>query len=196
MAFGGALHFDEMTAAQHHDVHIGVARGVLDVIQIEHRCALVDADRDRGNKILERGFLDQPFAEQAAHRIMQCDERAGDTGGAGAAVSLNHVAINLDGALAQFSQIHHRAQAASDQALDFLGASGLLALGGFPAHAFTGGARQHAVFRGDPAFAAAPFMRRNFFFDAGGANNFGVAALDQHRTFGVFGVVAGDAYFT
>jgi hypothetical protein len=39
-------------------------------------------------------------------------------------------------------------------------------------------------------------MRRDFFFDAGGANNFSIATLDQHRTFGVFGVTAGDAYFT
>jgi hypothetical protein len=39
-------------------------------------------------------------------------------------------------------------------------------------------------------------MRRDFFFDAGGAYDFGVTAFDQHRTLGVFGVVAGYAYFT
>jgi len=57
--------------------------------------------------------------------------------------------------------------------------------------AFARGARQHAIFRGDPAFTAASFMRRNFFIDAGGTNDLGVAAFNQDRAFGVFGIAAG-----
>jgi hypothetical protein len=41
-------------------------------------------------------------------------------GGARAAVGLQHVAVEVDGALAQLLQIEHGAQRAADQALDFL----------------------------------------------------------------------------
>jgi len=44
--------------------------------------------------------------------------------------------------------------------------------------------------------AAALLVRRDFLVDAGGADHLGVAAFDQHRTFGMFGVTAGDADFT
>ena len=55
------------------------------------------------------------------------DVAAGDRRGAGAAVGLQHVAIQGDGALAERLQVHHRAQLAADQALDLRGAAGLLA---------------------------------------------------------------------
>jgi hypothetical protein len=35
-------------------------------------------------------------------------------------------------------------------------------------------------------------MRRHTLFHAGGANDFGIAALDEDRAFGMFGVMAGD----
>ena len=46
-AFGGALNFDEAARARHHDVHIGVALRVFVVVEIEHRQAVVHADRNR-----------------------------------------------------------------------------------------------------------------------------------------------------
>ena len=54
VAFGGALHLDEAAAVVHHHVHVGVAVGVLGVVQIEHRHAAVDADRDRGDRAVDR----------------------------------------------------------------------------------------------------------------------------------------------
>jgi len=53
-------------------------------------------------------------------------ESPGNAGGARAAVRLNHVAVDLNGALAQSRQIGYSAQAAADQALDLLRAAGLL----------------------------------------------------------------------
>ncbi len=156
----------------------------------------MDADRNGGDEILERIFLDQALAHQTGNCVMQRDEGAGDAGSARTAIGLDYVAVNLDSAFTELLQINHGAQAAPDQALDFLCAPGLLALGRFAPHALAGGTRQHAVFGGDPAFAAALLVRRHFLFDTGGADDFGVAALDQHRAFGVFGVAAGDAYFT
>src|SRR3989338_2003130 len=196
VAFRRALHLDEVTVAQHHYIHVGVTGRVFSVIQIKYRHAFVDADRDRSDKIFERIFFDQSLAHQTGDRIVQRDKRAGDAGGTRAAIGLDHIAIDLDGALAEFSYIDYRAQAAANQALDFLGASGLFAPGRFARHAFIGGARQHAVFRRDPALAAAFFVRRHLFIDAGGADDLGVAALDQYRPLGVPGVMAGDADLT
>lgn len=48
-------------------------------------------------------------------------------------------------------EIGDSTQAAADEALNFLSAPGLFALGGFAGRARMGGAWQHAVFSGDPA---------------------------------------------
>ena len=92
------------------------------------------------------------------HSKQSCkrDPGAGDRGRARAAIGLQHVAIERDLALAQRLQIGDGAQAAADQALDFLRAAGLLAGGRFAPRARMGRARQHAVFGGDPA---APWPR-------------------------------------
>ena len=57
--------------------------------------------------------------------------------------------------LAQRLHVDHRPQGAADQALDFLRAARLLARRGLAPAAGVGGARQHAVFRRDPALALA-----------------------------------------
>src|SRR5690606_11378148 len=113
------------------------------------------------------------------------DPRAGDSGGARAAVGLNDVAIERDGPIAQRFQIHYRAQAAADQALDFLGAARLLALSGFAAAAGVGSARQHAVFAGDPALALSLQPAGHALFDARGAQNVRLPELGEARALGV-----------
>ncbi len=55
--------------------------------------------------------------------VDQRDERAGDAGGARAAVGFEHVAVERDRALAERVQIDDRPQAAADQPLDFRGAA-------------------------------------------------------------------------
>src|SRR5262249_53451581 len=112
------------------------------------------------------------------------------------AVGLDHVAVDLDGALAEALERGHGAQAAADEALDLLGAPGLLAARGLAVAAGVGCARQHAVLGGEPALTAALEERRHFFFDARGADDARVAELDQHRTFGVTRVAARDRDFS
>ena len=90
-------------------------------------------------------------------------------------------------------EIGDRAQAAPDQPLDLLRASGLLAFGGLAPHPRVRRARQHAVLGGEPALALALEKRRHAFLDAGRAQHLRVAGLDQHRAFGVPRVAAGDA---
>ena len=101
----------------------------------------------------------------------------------------------VDRLLAQGREVDYRAQAAADQTLDLLGAAGLLALGRLALGAGVGRARQHAVFRGDPALTRAFLVRRHLIQHAGGADDPGVAAFDQYRPFGVLGEAAGDAHW-
>src|SRR3982750_3361085 len=44
VAFGGTLQLDEAAAVVHHDVHVGVAGGILGIVQVEHGRAAIDAD--------------------------------------------------------------------------------------------------------------------------------------------------------
>ena len=95
------------------------------------------------------------LAREPRAGIRQRHLGAGDRGRARAAVGLQHIAVERDRALAQRRQVQRRAQRAADQALDLLRAPGLLAPGRFARAARVGGARQHAVFGGDPALALA-----------------------------------------
>src|SRR5262245_14272573 len=56
------------------------------------------------------------------------------------------------------------------------------------------GARQHAVFSGDPALVLAAQESGHTFLDAGGTQYARVAELDQHRAFGMAGEIPGEAH--
>jgi hypothetical protein len=91
-------------------------------------------------------------------------------------------------------EVKHRPHGAANQPLDFLGAAALFAARRLAVTAGMGGAGQHAVFGRDPAFTAAFFVARHFFFNRSGAQHLGIAKLDQHRAFGMHGVAASDAH--
>ena len=97
-----------------------------------------------------------------------------------------HVAIDRDLALAERLQIDRRAQGAADQALDLDRTAALLAGGGLAAGAFQRGARQHAVFGGDPAAALALQPWRQPLFQRGGDQHMGVAEFHHAGTLGIF----------
>ena len=88
--------------------------------------------------------------------------------------------------------VHDGAQRAADQALDFLRAAGLFAARGLAVAAGVGGARQHAVFGGDPAQAGVAQERRHAGFHGGGAQHLGAAHADQAGAFGVVGEAGGE----
>ena len=133
---------------------------------------------------------DEPVLQHPGDRVLERHPGAGDRRGAGAAIGLDDVAIDDDLALAQGLEVDHRPEAAADQPLDFLGAAGLLAGGGLAAHAFSGGARQHAVFGGDPAAVLALEPERHLGFDRGRAQDVGVAEAHQAGAFGMPGAAA------
>jgi len=128
------------------------------------------------------------------HRVLRRDKCTGDAGRARTAIGLQHVAVQVDGALAEFFEVKHRPHGSSDQTLDFLGAARLFAARCLAVAAGVGSAGQHAVFSCDPAFARTFFVAGDFFFYRRGTKHLGVAKLDQYRAFGVHGVVTGDAH--
>ena len=130
----------------------------------------------------------QAFVRQhAGEGHMQSYIAAGDGGGAGAAVGLDDIAIDLDRAFAQGFHIGDGAQGPANQPLDFLGASRLFAPGGFTVHALVGGPGQHAVFGGDPSLARIAQPRRHPAFDTGGTQHVGVAEPRHARSLGILG---------
>ena len=144
-------------------------------------------------------MLERVASLQAATLLDDCqgidqrDHGASDRRGAGTAVGLDHVAIDVQGDVTQLAHVQRGTQRAADQALDFQGAATLLATAGFALVTLTGGARQHAVFGSQPTLALAFEEARHAVFNADRADDLGVTELDQYRPFGVLGVVAGDA---
>ena len=127
VTFGGALHFDEAAAVVHDDVHVGLGVGIFGVVEIQHRHARPDADRHRSDLAVNRAFAQHAFANQRVDRVDQRDVAAGDRRRARAAVGLQHVAIERDGAFAERLQIDDGAQRATDEPLNFQRAAALLA---------------------------------------------------------------------
>ena len=118
---------------------------------------------------------------------MQRHPGSGDAGGAGAAVGLQDVAVDIYLSLAHGGEVDHGPQRPTDQALDLLGAARLPAARGLTVGAGMGRARQHAVFGGDPAAAGITHPGRHSFIDRGGAQHVGIAEFDQAGALGMAG---------
>src|SRR5262245_28472714 len=104
-ALARALHLDEAALAGHHHVHVHVGAGILDIVEVDARVALHEADRDRSDRVLERGPRELVLVREPHERIVQRHERAVDRGGARAAIGLEHVAVERDRALAERGEI-------------------------------------------------------------------------------------------
>src|SRR5699024_12024975 len=104
------------------DVHVGLGLDVLAVLEVQQRPAVDDADADGAHGVGEdpRGGRQRGVLPAPADRVGERDVRAGDRGGAGAAVGLQHVAVELDGVLPQRVEVDDRAQGAADQAGDLV----------------------------------------------------------------------------
>jgi hypothetical protein len=154
-------------AIVHDHVQVGVGGKIFLVVEIEHGIRAEHADRNRGDMAMNRVALELAGIEQLVNGIDQRHVGAGDRGGAGAAIGLDHIAVERDGALAQGFEVDHGPQAAADQALDLQGSTALLAAGRFAHVAAAGGARQHAVLGRHPARALAAQPGWHALFDAG-----------------------------
>lgn len=195
-AFSGALNFDKTATAIHHNIHIGLGAAILIVIQVQHWGALINPYRNGRYLADYGGFTEDIFIQQCLNGVIHGDESARYRSRAGAAIRLDDIAIQRQGALAQFFHIDAGAQRAAYQALNFHRAAALFSAACFAPHTAGRGAWQHAVFSGYPATAFTAQKAGNPLFHAGVAQYFGITAFDQHRTFGMFGVMPGNLYLS
>ena len=109
----------------HDDVHVGLGRDVLVVAEVEHGLAVDDADAHGGHRADQRLALAAAVLAPRSQRdrVGQRHVGAGDRGGPGAAVGLQHVAVEHDGVLAQRLGVDAGAQRAADQPGDLVRAA-------------------------------------------------------------------------
>ena len=130
------------------------------------------------------------------HRVDKRHVRAGDRRGAGAAVGLQHIAVDLHLVLAERLHIDDATQAAADQTADLMRAASDLATHRLAVRAVGGGARQHRVFRGNPAQTGILAPTRHARGEGGRAHHARVAAFDEHGAFRNVREMPGDAHRT
>ena len=143
----------------HHYVDVGLGVAVQRVVEVERGNALHDAHGHRRHLPHHRRINDAPFVQQLFDRQTQGYEAASHRRRACAAVGLQHVAVDVDGALAQPRQVAGGAQRAADQSPDLHAASVLLYT--VARLALGRGTGQHGVFGGQPAAPRVPQKRRH-----------------------------------
>src|SRR5581483_2247273 len=108
---------------------------------------------------------------EALERTHPGDVRAADRRAAGAAVGLEHVAVEPYRPLAERLEVRHRPHRAPDQALDLDRAALLAAARGLALDAIAGRGGQERVLGGDPPPTAAPQPARHLLLDHRGAEH-------------------------
>src|SRR5262249_48167647 len=115
------LHLHEAAVARHHDVEVDLRARVLDVVEVEQRLCVDDADGHGGDGALQRLREPEPVERATGRNVRAADRRA-----AGAAVRLENVAVEVHRPLAERLEVDDRAHRAADPALDLDGAAALL----------------------------------------------------------------------
>jgi hypothetical protein len=190
---GGGLGLDETAVGEHDDVHVDGGAGVFFIGQVEQDVAVDDADGCGGDHLLERGCFEGAGFDELAESEGQGYAGSCDGSGASAAVGLEDVAVEDDGALAERLHVDDAAEAAADEALDLMGAAADFAALALACGAGESGAREHAVLSGDPAAAGVAEPAGNTLLDGGVAEDTGVAGLHENGAFGHGDVVRSDA---
>ncbi len=97
-----ALNFDEFSLAGHDDVEIYLGVLVLNVRKIEELAAFVEANAHGGDGVGERVFWNTLGVEECLDGEAGGKVGAGDRCGAGAAVGLQHVAVDPESVFSEF----------------------------------------------------------------------------------------------
>jgi len=101
IAFGGALNLDEVARSGHDHVHIDIRASVHCVVEIELWRAVDDTDGDGADRVAQGVVLELAFFLEPLGGERQSDVAASEGGGARAAVGLNDVAVDRDGAFTE-----------------------------------------------------------------------------------------------
>lgn len=107
--FACALNFNEFEGFGHDDVEVDGGCLVFGVVEVEDGCVFVDACGDGSDEFFEREVFDFAFCHHAIEGDGGGDAGSGDGGGACAAVCLEDIAIDPEGALADFLEIYNGA---------------------------------------------------------------------------------------
>lgn len=193
VALGGGLDFDAVAVFGHDQVHVDFGLGVFFVGEVEEDRVFDDAHAGGGDELAEGRRLEGSRGDHAVEGDGEGRAGSGDGGGACASVGLQDVAVEDDGALAEGFHVDNRAERATDEALDLVGAAADFAFFGLPRSAGEGGAREHAVFGGDPSAAAVAEPGGDALFDGGVAEDAGVSDLDEDGAFSNLDVAGGEA---
>ena len=177
-ALAGALELHDAALAGHDTVEVHLGGGVLLIAQVQQELVVDDAGGDGGHRGDDRVLGQDALGHQLLHRQSQGHIAAGDAGGAGAAVPLEHVAVDVDGTLPQLLHVHRSPEGTAHQALDLRRPGGELQLGDVPLGPLPVGPGQHGVLRSDPALSLRDVGGR-LFLHRGGAQHHGVAAADK-----------------
>jgi hypothetical protein len=106
----GRLDLNNAAAVGQDEVGVGVGVGVLLVVEVQDRGAGNDAAGHRRDLTGHRAGLEDVHRQQVAERQGKRDPGAGDGGAAGAAIGVQHVAVQRDRHLAQRRAVHNGAQ--------------------------------------------------------------------------------------
>ena len=185
-ALGRHLHFDQPSAPGQDEIAIRPRLAVLGIVEVEHRLAGIDAAGNGSDVIDDRIAGDRARLDQLVYGQPQRDPAPGDGGAAGAAIGLDHIAIDHDLAFTQSHPVHTGPQCAPDKPLNFLCSAGLLACRRLAPVAGIGRPRQHPVFRRNPTEASALQEGWRLVLHRRGAQNMRVPTFDQTRPFGMF----------
>ena len=118
-------------------------------------------------------------------RVGERDVGAGDRRGAGAAVGLQHVAVDHDRVLAERLGVDDGAERTADEPRDLVRAPADPALDALAVVAAVGRARQHGVLGRDPSLALAGQPARHAARERRGAEHLRAAERDERRALGV-----------
>src|SRR5947207_980226 len=173
---GGRLHLDEPAVTGHDDVHVDLGARILRVVEIEQRLGVDDADRNRRDRVAQRLREPEPVEGEA-----RSSPRAADRRTAGAAVRLQHVAVEPERPLAARLEVGDRPQRASEQAVDFDRPPALPAARGLSLGALARRRRQERVLGRHPAASLPLQPARDALFDRSGAEHLRLALGVEHR---------------
>ena len=101
--FRSALDFHEASIAGHDDVEVDTRPDIFDIVEVENRSPVHDADTDGRHTLCEDLARIDTEWHQRLYRIDQGDKPARDAQRPRAAIGLQHVAVDRDRAWAEGS---------------------------------------------------------------------------------------------
>lgn len=193
MLLTASLDFDEVQRVGHDDIHVHARVLVFGVVQINEDFAIYDTYADGSDSGFDGQGVGFALSNKPGGGELDGDRGPCDGSGACASVGLQDIAIDPEGAGAEFIEIDNGAEGAPDEALDF---------GATPIHAASGrvallpgesGVGEHGILRGDPPTGFILFFHpaRHGLLNSSGADDFCFPKTHKDRSLGVWG----DAFF-